>query len=132
MARAAVIAASPMRCAQFGGDRRRRRFLDHLLMAALDRAIALAEMDDVAVLVGKDLDFDVAGVGDRPLQDQLVRTEGARRLGARPRQRVGEIARREATSRMPRPPPPAAALTISGKPMRRPSAVSVVVGLIGP
>ena len=32
-------------------------------MAALDRAVALAEVDDVAVVVGEDLDLDVARVG---------------------------------------------------------------------
>src|SRR5262245_24100890 len=41
-------------------DGGRRRFLDQLLMTALYRAIAFAEMDDVAVLVRDDLDFDMA------------------------------------------------------------------------
>ena len=88
--------------AQRGGDRGRRRFLDHLLMAALDRAIPLAEMDDVAVLVGEDLDFDVAGVGDRALQDQLARCR--RRSSPRSAPAPGLRARSsaEATSRMPR------------------------------
>ena len=36
--------------------------LDDLLVAALDRAVALAEVDDVAVAVGQHLDLDVAGV----------------------------------------------------------------------
>ena len=44
------------------GQRRRRRFLDQLLMAALDRALALAEMHDVAVVVAEDLELDVARV----------------------------------------------------------------------
>src|SRR3954470_1480889 len=38
----------------------RRRFLDHLLMAALERAVALEEVDDVAVAVAEYLHFDVA------------------------------------------------------------------------
>ena len=38
----------------------RRRFFDHLLVAPLQRAVTLAEMDDVAVAIGKDLDLDVA------------------------------------------------------------------------
>ena len=41
-------------------DRRRRRLLDDLLVAPLDRAFALAEIDDVAVLVAEHLDLDVA------------------------------------------------------------------------
>ncbi len=38
----------------------RRRFLDDLLVTALQRAIALAEMNGVAVIVGENLDFNVA------------------------------------------------------------------------
>ena len=78
--------------AQFGAKRGRRRLLDHLLMAALNRAFALAEMNDAAVLIGKDLKFDVARGGDRLLQNQAVRTEGTRCLGACTRQRVGKRA----------------------------------------
>ena len=43
-------------------DVRRRRLLDQLLVAALDRAVALAEVDDVALRVGEHLDLDVARV----------------------------------------------------------------------
>ena len=39
-----------------------RGLLDHLLVAALDRAVALAEVDHVAVRVGEHLDLDVARV----------------------------------------------------------------------
>ena len=41
--------------AQLGADGGRRRLLDQLLVAALDAAVALAQVDDVAVLVGQDL-----------------------------------------------------------------------------
>ena len=41
-------------------QRGRGRFFHHLLVAALQRAIAFAQMDDIAVAVGDDLDFDVA------------------------------------------------------------------------
>ena len=47
--------------AQLGVDGRRGRLLDDLLVAALDRALPLEEVDDVAVLVGEDLHLDVAG-----------------------------------------------------------------------
>ena len=43
-------------------DRRRRRLLDELLMASLDRAVALAEVDDVPVRVGQDLHLDVSRI----------------------------------------------------------------------
>src|SRR6266566_9118233 len=78
---------------QLGGDRRRRRLLDHLLVPALDRAIAFAQMDDVALRVREDLDLDMAGVRDRLLENELVRPERVARLGAgggeRRRQRAG-------------------------------------------
>ena len=48
--------------AQLGVDGRRRRLLDQLLVAALDRAVALAEVDDVPVRVGEHLNLDVARV----------------------------------------------------------------------
>ena len=38
----------------------RGAFLDHLLEAALQRAIALEQMDGVAVAVAEHLDFDMA------------------------------------------------------------------------
>ncbi len=40
-------------------EERARRLLDDLLMPALDRAFALAEIDDVAVRVAQHLDFDM-------------------------------------------------------------------------
>src|SRR5271165_6993528 len=55
---------------QFGRDGGRRRFLDQLLMAALDRAVALAEMNDRAVLVAEDLDLDMARSEKRALEQQ--------------------------------------------------------------
>jgi hypothetical protein len=46
----------------------RGRLLDDLLVAALDGAVALAEVDDVAVAVGEDLHLDVARVGQVALE----------------------------------------------------------------
>jgi len=74
-------------------------------VATLQRAVALAEMDDVAVRVGEDLDLDVA---------RAVEASAA------------SSALASATRRMPRPPPPAAALTMSGKPIRSACSCSVV------
>ena len=64
-------------------DRRRRRLLDDLLVAPLDRAFALAEMDDVAVLVAEHLDFDMARRLDEALDQDAVVAEGGARLGLR-------------------------------------------------
>ena len=48
--------------AQLRVDRRRRRLLDQLLVAALDRAVALAEVDHVPVRVREHLHLDVARI----------------------------------------------------------------------
>ena len=55
------------------------RFLDDFLVAALDRAFALEQVDAVAVLVAQHLDFDVAWVEDELLDEDAVIAEG--RLG---------------------------------------------------
>ena len=55
-----------------GVDVRPRRLLDHLLVAPLDRAVALAEVDHVAVGVGQHLDLDVARVLQIPLHVHAV------------------------------------------------------------
>ena len=70
--------------------RRRRRLLQDLLVAALDRAVALAERDARAVLVEQDLDLDVSCADDQPLEDQPVVTEGGSRLATGRRDRVGQ------------------------------------------
>jgi hypothetical protein len=57
-------------------EERRRGLLDDLLVAALDRAFALAEIDDVAVLVAQHLDLDVARIGDELLDEDAVVAEG--------------------------------------------------------
>ena len=54
--------------AQLLVDQRGGGLLDQLLVAALDRAVALAEVDDGAVLVGEHLDLDVARVGQVALE----------------------------------------------------------------
>ena len=55
-------------------DAVRRRLLDHLLVSALDRALALEEVDDVAVRVAEHLDLDVAR-----LLDELLDVDASRR-----------------------------------------------------
>ena len=64
-------------------DEGRRRLLDHLLVAALDRALALAQVDRVAVLVGEDLDLHVARLLDEFLHVDRVVAEARLRLAAR-------------------------------------------------
>ena len=99
--------------AKFGRHRRRRRFLDQLLMAALDRAVALAQMDDCPLLVAEHLDLDMARAEQRALDQETAVAERALGLGGGWRSAASSSSGAR-TIRMPRPPPPALALTISG------------------
>ncbi len=98
-------------------ERGRGAFLPDLLVAALQRAVALAEMDGAAVAVAEHLDFDVARLCEIFLEIDRVVAEGGLRLGARGGERVGQIVGAFRATFMPRPPPPAAALTSTGKPI---------------
>src|SRR5208283_262754 len=51
-------------------------FFNQLLVPALDRAVAFAEMDDRAVLVAEDLDLDMARAEKRPLENETSVAEG--------------------------------------------------------
>ena len=73
---------------------RRRRLLEDLLVASLDRAVALAEVDAVAEAVDRDLDLDVAGVVEPLLEVQRVVAERGLRLGAADLDRLLELAGR--------------------------------------
>ncbi len=66
--------------AQGGGG----RFLKQLLVTPLDAAFALAQDFDVAVLVGKDLEFDVTRGADEFFADRRRRSRKRRRLPAAP------------------------------------------------
>ena len=56
--------ADPLAQGRVDDPRGGRRLLDQLLVAPLDRAVALAEVDHGAVAVGEDLDLDVPGIGE--------------------------------------------------------------------
>ena len=51
--------------AKLGRHERRGAFFDDFLVAALERAIALAEVDDAAVVIAEDLKLDVVGIDDK-------------------------------------------------------------------
>jgi len=51
-------------------------------MPALHRAIALAQVNHVAICVGKYLNLDVARLDDGFLEDQLARARRVLRFGA--------------------------------------------------
>ena len=60
-----------------GVEQRRRRLLDHLLVAALHRAVTDAERPRRAVTVGDQLDLDVPRPGDQPLEEHDPAAERA-------------------------------------------------------
>src|SRR5262249_6816714 len=69
-----------------------RRFLDDLLVPALDRAFALAQVDDVAVPVGEDLDLDMPRVFDELLDEYAVVGEARPRLARRRAEALAHLA----------------------------------------
>jgi hypothetical protein len=71
-------------CAEFfaalGIHGGRRRFLEQLLVAALDGAFALAQMNHFAVLVAQHLKLDVPGMLDELFRVDVGIAEGLLRL----------------------------------------------------
>ena len=52
-------------CLAGGGIQKRRRgLLDHFLIAPLDRAFAFMQINNIAMLIGQHLNFDMPGLGD--------------------------------------------------------------------
>ncbi len=81
--------------AQRRRDRRPGRLLDELLVAPLDRAVALAEVDDVAVRVREDLHLDVARILEVLLDVDVGVREEALALGRCPLERARALLLRE-------------------------------------
>ena len=77
--------------AGLGIQQRRRRLLDDLLVAALQAALTLAEVDHAAVRIGENLHLDVPGTLDEPLEEQRVVAERRGRLAPGRGQRVGQV-----------------------------------------
>ena len=86
-------------------------------MAALQRAVALAEMHAFAVAVAQHLDLDVARRAEILLEVDRVVAEGGLGLGAGQREGLGRLVGGCSTTFMPRPPPPATALISTGQPI---------------
>ena len=110
-------ASAHIALAQGGVEVGRRRDLDDLLVAALHRAVALEQVDDVAGAVGEDLHLDVARADHRLLEEDRGVAEGRLGLAHARLERVAQRPRGRSTRRMPRPPPPATALAKTGKPI---------------
>ncbi len=75
-------------------DGRAGRLLDDLLMTPLHGAVALADVDAVAVVVDEHLDLDVARLLEPLLEVQRVVAEGGAGFGATHRQGLLELTRR--------------------------------------
>ncbi len=76
--------------ANVGRHSRRGRLLEDLLVAALDRTVALAEVDALAVGIEEHLHLDVSRALHVPLEHQPVVAERCGRLAPSSRQRVVE------------------------------------------
>ena len=88
-----------------------RRDFDHLLVAQLDRAVPLVEVDGVAGSVGEDLHLDVARPLDHLLDEQRAVAERGLRLAAAALEGFGHRRNRRtpgACRGRRRPPPPSA------------------------
>ncbi len=79
-------------------DRRRRTLLDHFLVAALNRALALEQVDDVAVMIGEDLELDVARLLDQPFNVERAVAKRGHRFASCLRDCRDEIVARRAPS----------------------------------
>ena len=94
---------------EVGRETRRRRLLQHLLVPALQRAVAAAEPERAALPVGENLDLDMARPAEELLDVDLGIAEGAARLFPREREGFRQAAppqaRRACRGRRRRPPP---------------------------
>ena len=68
------------RCAEGVGDAEGRGLLDDLLVPALNGAVPLVKMENVAVGVREDLDLDVPGLADVLLEEDALVAEGGEGL----------------------------------------------------
>src|ERR1051326_5428172 len=74
------------------GQRRRRGFLQQLLVPALNRALAFAQVDDGPMLIAEDLEFDVARRLDVLLDIHVRDAEGRLGFALRRLERVRKLA----------------------------------------
>ena len=90
------------------------RLLDHLLVAPLGRAVALAEREDAALPVAEDLHLDVARALDEASRGRRRRRRSSAAPAAAPASKASASAAASRQTRMPMPPPPAVLLSITG------------------
>ena len=69
----------------------RRRALDHLLVAALDRTVALEEMHEIAMRIAEDLHLDMARAAHQLFEIDLILAEGVLGLALGAQHGVDEL-----------------------------------------
>ena len=79
------------RIANLRVQKRSRRDLDHFLMASLDRAVSLEQMDQVSMLVAEQLHFDVTRLRNEFLDKNVGRSERGHRFALSRLKQSGEI-----------------------------------------
>ena len=105
-------------------EQRRRRLLDDLLVPTLQRALPLAQVDDVLEGVGQQLHLDVPRALTRR-SSSSVSSPNAAAATRRAPARASARSSARSTTVMPFPPPPADGLTSSGYPTRSAAAASI-------
>ena len=93
-ARAASTTIAAHLAADLVGHRDRRRLLEQLLVPALNRALALAEVHHVAVVIAEDLELDVARRLEVLLDVDVADAERRLGLALRRLERVRQLRRR--------------------------------------
>src|SRR5665647_2800274 len=115
--------------AHFWIEQRCRRFLNDLLVTALHRTIALAQIHRIAVLVGEHLKLDMARVFQKFFHVYHGIVESGLRLGAGHGDGIQQGCLGMHHTH-PRPPPPPEALMMTGYPMLR-AILIICAGLSG-
>ena len=92
-ARAASTTAAPELAPHLLGHRDRGPLFEQLLVAPLDRALALAEVHDGAVMIAEDLELDVARVLDVLLDVDVADAERRLGLALRRLERLAQLGR---------------------------------------
>ena len=105
---------SPMSLRWRARDAGRGRFLDHLLVAPLHGAVALAQVDDVALAIGQHLESRCAAAAPGTSPCRPGRCRRPRSASALVMSMALSSDASVCTTRMPRPPPPPEALMITG------------------
>ena len=98
-------------------------FLDDFLVPALHRAVALEQVAHRAMAIAEHLEFDMPRPLDQPLEVDLGIAEAALRERARALDGAEQFRFVRCAGSMPMPPPPAAGLTSTGKPIARAAAM---------